>query len=584
MLSITIIYVRLSDPSPEESLENRVKTSCITFCLNAFAPFHQSWQEFRKLTATQLKRNESGNEGNIDRQLNNDINITDDFSLKGLGLMIMNRQNLEILKLIVNYGQYITDRIINKYQHLLHEIGDYSFRLSKLNHVTQRSHTTRKERSESKSRTTIFASSRQNIQIQMYEKRIGQACDPGDDSSGQQQNIEQFNNLENVDNDMDHRVEGGEPYVGMLLQIFPQHSEESIPQQSVVAISLQENDPDKDYTSIQIRDNELSKSNSVSTHLNYRLSCKAVTSLSDNGKQPTSGLKLLINANQYQLVELVHRSLGNIHLHDQDYAYRPVMLLGSSAAFIDPWFWREGGSEFDYARMGQRAFAGGSHGEVWKARRRCNQIVNYGNEKQSTTSNHFHRSASRKESSSCDDKKELILKRIKVGKDTALMEAGLREVYFGDILSRSDESYYLFTMYVDHFFLQPSFSSTSSELWIVFENAGASLRSYIYTPVNSGGFVVYQHSPLWRQLRMDFASTATPKSSSSSVEVVIDHGTCSTMKPTESENVVPRNTINWYSGSKRKPHRVQANDLLKDILKQILRSAAKLHERGIIHR
>jgi len=77
-------------------------------------------------------------------------------------------------------------------------------------------------------------------------------------------------------------------------------------------------------------------------------------------------------------------------------------------------------------------------------------------------------------------------------------------VYFGELLAREVESSNLFTTYVDHFFREGA--KGQIELWIVFENAGPSLRSFLYTPVDTaGGFMVFQHSAFWRRLRRGIA-------------------------------------------------------------------------------
>ena len=123
-----------------------------------------------------------------------------------------------------------------------------------------------------------------------------------------------------------------------------------------------------------------------------------------------------------------------------------------------------------YEEQGQRAFAGGSHGEIWKARRRCTA-----------------------KSIGCDDKKEYIVKRLKIELGYSVLEAGLREVYFGELLGRAAESSNLVTHYVDHFFRKGK--KGQIELWIVFENAGPSLRSYLYTSVvdaDGGESLLYQ--------------------------------------------------------------------------------------------
>lgn len=105
-----------------------------------------------------------------------------------------------------------------------------------------------------------------------------------------------------------------------------------------------------------------------------------------------------------------------------------------------------------------KSFAGGSHGEIWRARRRCpNTRVD------------------------CDDKKDYIVKRLKIELGYYILEAGLREVYFGELLAREAEASSLVTTYIDHFFREGK--NGQVELWIVFDNAGPSLRSYLYTSV-----------------------------------------------------------------------------------------------------
>ena len=111
-----------------------------------------------------------------------------------------------------------------------------------------------------------------------------------------------------------------------------------------------------------------------------------------------------------------------------------------------------------YEEDGHQAFAGGSHGEIWRARRRCPS-----------------------QTTDCDDKKEYIVKRLKIELGYPVLEAGLREVYFGELLGREAEASNLMTTYVDHFFREGK--KGQIELWIVFENAGISLRSYLYTSV-----------------------------------------------------------------------------------------------------
>lgn len=106
-----------------------------------------------------------------------------------------------------------------------------------------------------------------------------------------------------------------------------------------------------------------------------------------------------------------------------------------------------------------KSFAGGSHGEIWRARRRCpTKRVD------------------------CDDKKDYIVKRLKIELGYDVLEAGLREVYFGELLAREAQASSLVTTYVDHFFREGG-QKGQIELWIVFKDAGPSLRSFLYTSI-----------------------------------------------------------------------------------------------------
>ncbi len=144
-----------------------------------------------------------------------------------------------------------------------------------------------------------------------------------------------------------------------------------------------------------------------------------------------------------------------------------------------------------------KSFAGGSHGEIWRARRRC-PIILEGGRNGIGLNDSGHENPP-----SCDADRDLIVKRLKIEFGYPLLEAGLREIYFGELLAREAESSGLFTSYVDHFFREGHRGQV--ELWIVFENAGSSLRSFLYTPVDTGGYMVYQHSAFWRKLRWGIA-------------------------------------------------------------------------------
>uniref|UniRef100_A0A7S4KBH8 C2H2-type domain-containing protein n=1 Tax=Odontella aurita TaxID=265563 RepID=A0A7S4KBH8_9STRA len=348
--------------------------------------------------------------------------------------------------------------------------------------------------------------------------------------------------------------------------------------------------------------------------------------------QQTSGRELegLV---QYELVELIRTHLGLVDVHSLDYMYKPVFGLpqnirdqinegGEIAAYgsfwqnsflqnrvpLDgheiesetqqswrwPWLFaskkrreksiKEG--EDEYERMGDRAFAGGSHGEVWRARRRCPPMPSSSNK---------HSKATPGKSTGCDPMKELVMKRLKLEHGLELLEAGLREVYFGELLVRETEGNTLFTKYVDHFFREvPSKPQTGSpdskpsvELWLVFEDGGPSLRSYLYTSVDSGDFYIYTHSPFWRKLRMSVAANSTAKNKDA---VALSTGARHhkpEKKTNEEQNEKssrPAGPFKQNAARNNTTNIAEGRALMKEILKQVLTSSAYLHSKGIIHR
>jgi hypothetical protein len=345
---------------------------------------------------------------------------------------------------------------------------------------------------------------------------------------------------------------------------------------------------------------------------------------------------------EYELIHRVHDNLGLIDPHPIDYAYRPVLassfyheippqrpyyqpfhifsphlhnnpmnILDESVKWLSnshsrPRYRRDyyEDAESKYERVGNTAFAGGSHGEVWRARRRCNQVIRYecGRTGDTGTTN---------SQSLCDDKTELIMKRLKVEHGFDILEAGMREVYFGQLLL--DHSH-LFTHYLDHFFHE-AFHGGEPELWLVFENAGVSLRSLLYTPLETENFFLYRQSDFWRQLRMfDRTSTIpstvdTMDSQPSSLSVfypysfmergdsletdpdtIIDVPSLEKSRSEDKSRLQKEERTFSFHGaeSHRKRHRPKkkghGNGAFKKILKQILVSTAALHELGIIHR
>lgn len=300
---------------------------------------------------------------------------------------------------------------------------------------------------------------------------------------------------------------------------------------------------------------------------------------------------------EYQLVERFKTRLGLVDTHEYDYMYRPVLSLPESD-FVP----KEGSKEPEHGRVGDRgragneeapyheryewmddhAFAGGSHGEVWHARRRCPS--HYSDSDDDTSTEDLKEGLN-----PCDDQRKLIMKRLKVEHGYDLLEAGLREVYFGELLSRSDGASLLFTRYVDHFFrevptlLRGASPSRHVELWIVFEDAGPSLRSYLYSPITStsGDFVVYQHSSFWRRLRRGAVAAGRDRLSSA---LSIISGEQEKAPSTMNRQSPQQQYMGRRSSPKNQTGVVEGKALIKEVLKQILTSAAYLHRRGIIHR
>ena len=259
----------------------------------------------------------------------------------------------------------------------------------------------------------------------------------------------------------------------------------------------------------------------------------------------------------YQLEEPLHLELGTTVKHVADFAYVPVITTGTEPIRITeeafdynvpeeldetgeslegrphsewwqwwiPWWKWDGSQDHSQQYRMHNSFAGGSHGEVWRGRRKC-----------------------RRRSSTQSCRESLIFKRLKIENGYRILEAGLREIYFGTLLT--SEQTELFTTYEDHFFRERK--DMEPELWIVFRDAGPSLRSFIYTGTMVGDFIIYQHSPLWAQLRRSVSQSQLGEQSSNA---------------SSPDDVLPL-----------------GRDLFRRALKQILESAAFLHQKGIVHR
>jgi len=216
--------------------------------------------------------------------------------------------------------------------------------------------------------------------------------------------------------------------------------------------------------------------------------------------------------------------------------------------------------ESSYTKMGERAFAGGAQGEVWRARRKCPK------------EDVLHK---------CDESQKLIMKRLKLENGNEFLEGGLREVFFGGLLAQHQNSSELFTQYIDHFFRKQALPYSSSfvsqqELWIVFEDAGPSLRSYLYTAVSSGTFFIYEHSDFWRKLRVGVHESSRKKSSSS----IIALSGPSSFDQRDHHKAPQKNDKGPNPDETASTSILEGKELMKQVLKQLLTSALVLHEQG----
>jgi hypothetical protein len=263
----------------------------------------------------------------------------------------------------------------------------------------------------------------------------------------------------------------------------------------------------------------------------------------------------------YQLEEPLHLELGVADRHAFDWAYTPVnassksngAALSQDEQLIEKnsdhaWWewWLPWGDDkqdhYSQYRMKDGAFAGGSHGEVWRGRRRCRK------DEQSETY--------------C--KESLIFKLLRVDRGYKILEAGLREVYFGRWLAQQQDVHAkMYTSYVDHFFRERR-PGRELELWIVFRDAGPSLRNYLYTGVSVGDYVVFQHSKLWTQLRTSISRRHNFTDDDKSVVQLSDTGD-KTGVDDEKANLLGRR-------------------LMKTVLRQMIESVAFLHDHGVVHR
>ena len=135
----------------------------------------------------------------------------------------------------------------------------------------------------------------------------------------------------------------------------------------------------------------------------------------------------------------------------------------------------------------------------------------------------------------------------------------------------------------------------------MFENAGPSLRSFLYTPVDTGGYVVFvsrelslllvhlnihklhsllplqQHSAFWRRLRRSVAGGRQCKGCDEDESLVLFQSDESQKPPREQDGQHESNRQNNSAEA------AEGRVLLREVLKQLITSVAFLNERGIVH-
>ena len=115
----------------------------------------------------------------------------------------------------------------------------------------------------------------------------------------------------------------------------------------------------------------------------------------------------------------------------------------------------------------------GSHGEVWSAIRLDG-----------------------------DGTQRFVLKRMFLEQGLPVLEAGLREIYYGERV-RDAGGLDQVARYVEHFYrYDPSASlAAANELWLVFHDEGTSLKQYLYTEELTADYILYGQSNQWREMK-----------------------------------------------------------------------------------
>ena len=155
------------------------------------------------------------------------------------------------------------------------------------------------------------------------------------------------------------------------------------------------------------------------------------------------------------------------------------------------------------------------------------------------------------------DGTNVILKQMLLT-DPPIGDAARREIHFGSSLPPHPA----LVTYIEHFK-----NADETEVWLVFGDAGDSLRNFLYTAAKTPDeTVIYMPSEMWKQMRNLAADKTFTVIKSSEKSVTL---TAPTTPPPPPPPPPPSSA---------------ATDLLQKILFQVLSAAAHLHSNGVIHR
>eukprot|EP00941_MAST-03F_sp_MAST-3F-sp1_P004327 g4327.t1 len=157
-------------------------------------------------------------------------------------------------------------------------------------------------------------------------------------------------------------------------------------------------------------------------------------------------------------------------------------------------------------------FEGGSHGEIWRARRVTQQrkvttksklktetwldslskLLGYRTEEEDNSKGDTFNKKSDNRYRYRKMEESFILKRMFVERGESVRLAGLREAHFGQKLRGLPH----IARFVEYF-------ETKKDIWLVFQDEGKSLRDFLYSRRNFGNGVGFESSEFWRALRTE---------------------------------------------------------------------------------